>query len=193
MRMVGVEVEMSDLFDEPAPRPKRKHGHPEHNTQIQCKVFCQQNILCPYEFLGFDRGPARTMMQHEYERRRGIRRGQSDTLVKAKGFVGLWIEVKDVGKKPTDDQREFGAAMVAVGDVWDWGDSVMMYAEALNRHGIPLRATWRVNAEHLDRLLAGAKARKAGKKPRSYRPRKAPVTAAGLRFAHAHAALGRPK
>lgn len=171
----------------------RRNAHPEHDTQINCKKFCTENIIPLHRFLAFDRSGKTSQFQHEYQRRRGMVAGTADTLVRVKDFAPLWIEVKRKGEKPTESQRLFGVAMMDVGDAWAWADSVMMYGEALEAHGILLRATWRINAEHLDLLLLGHAMKRKGVGLKSYRKpkRRGPLTAREQRAAMVYANAGK--
>ena len=167
-----------------APKKRRASAHPEHKLQIQCHKFANENILPSHKFLGFDRGRAHGQWSHEYERRRGLESGTADTLTRVKDFAPFWFELKDGANEPTDNQREFGREMIALGDGWGWGNSVLSYCRGLKAHGIPLRATAEINAEHLDRLLLAGKMKKAGKAPKSCKPR--PQKPAPRQLAAAH-------
>jgi hypothetical protein len=173
-----------DIPEPEAPQKKRraKSSHPEHKLQIQCHKFADENILVAHKFLGFDRSRAEGPWSHEYERRRGLESGTSDTATFFIELVPLWFELKDAGKEPSDKQRGFGTDMIALGHGWDWGDCVMDYCLALEAHGVPLRRTARINAEHLDRLLLAAKMKKVAKAPKSYRkPRQKPGGSSAMR------------
>jgi hypothetical protein len=196
---------MSDLFDEPQPtkRKRAKSAHPEANLQTKIGQWCRESIRCKHKFKAFDRSqnsrvPGSPVGRHLFEWQRGLRRGTLDTcVITAPDARHHWIELKAPGVSidPKDDEAQIKeiADIRELGGQAGWTNSVVGYATLLAGWGVDLYPLAMIRAEDLDRLLADAKARKVGKRPRSYRPRKAPVTAAGLRFAHTHAALGRPK
>ena len=183
---------MDDLLDyAPLPKEKRKHGHPEANLQTQVGKWCRECIKTPHKFKAFDRSrnsfaAGSPVGRHLFEWQKGIDKGTLDTCVIIEGGAHHWIELKAPGKviDPRKDaaQLEEIAGLRALRIHADWTNSVQGYARLLQGWGIALYPLAMVRAEDLDRLLAGAAMRKAAKAPRSYRPRKPPTTAAGLRF-----------
>ena len=169
-----------DRFSPPPAR--RRKAQPEHALQISCKKFVRDCVNAEHTFLAFDRTAKTSALQHVRESARGVRAGTADTLLLVKGLPPIWVELKAPGNKPSALQLEFAADVERVGCRWYWAASVQQCREVLFAAGVPMRPSAPLVAEHLDGLLAGAAARKAGKAPRSYRPRKPPTTAAGLRF-----------
>jgi hypothetical protein len=148
-------------------------AQPEHALQVQCVKFVRDCVAADHEFWACDRSKKQSELQHVREKSRGIRAGVSDTTLAVVGMPEIYIELKAGKNTPTDAQKDFGARMWRVGRKWYWANSVEFFRECLVAAGVPLRPNAHIVAMHLDALLAGTKARKTGKAPRSYKPRTA--------------------
>lgn len=158
----------------------------EHTFQVRLRKWVREAVATDHEFMAFDRSQASGQFTHDRERSRGLRKGTPDTLLLVKGFAPIFCELKAKGEvvKPGSAQDEMGLALMAVGCWWSWCDRVQTYCAWLQTIGVPLRANAEFLALHADgstdTLIAKAEA-KAGKAPKSYKPRAAKPTAARLR------------
>ena len=60
--------------------------------------------------------------------------GVADLYAVKPGDYPLWIETKATGKKPTDDQNEFGSKVnKTFGTFWIWCDSLDMFITEFNK------------------------------------------------------------
>lgn len=103
-----------------------------------------------------------TPRQGAMQKARGIRRGLPDIMVWAFGYF-LGVELKAGKGTTTDAQDGFAKAMAACQHGYEVVRSVEALGEALERHGIPLRAGWRVAAQIHDAALDVAVAPKTGR------------------------------
>ncbi len=150
----------------------------EHILQVRIREFVRDAVDAPHEFLAFDRSAAGGQFTHDRERSRGIRSGTADTLLMVAGMPDIWVELKRRGEKPEPggDQEKFGEAVIAVGRMWFWADTVESYHQGLVRCGVPLRANAAFQAMHkdgrVDTIIAKAEV-KRGKAHKTAKPRKA--------------------
>jgi hypothetical protein len=149
--------------------------HPEHVLQTQIKAFVRESIEAPHSFQCFDRAANHSGRQHLWEKNRGIRAGQPDTLLLCDGRA-IYCELKAPGNKPSDAQLEMGREIEWAGGVWFWADSVVAYYLGMVAWRIPMRANAGLIADHREALfqsylLKGSvpKTRKASK-PRVAKP-----------------------
>ena len=117
-------------------RPRRKIQR-EHLLQKHIRLWVREAVAEDHEFFAFDRSKANSQWSHEFERQRGIRRSTPDTLLVLQ-LLTCWCEVKRTGQKPTDEQRDMGAKLEALGEVWFWVTSVQEYYAALVGHRVRL-------------------------------------------------------
>lgn len=163
--------------------PKRRAIEREHILQKHVRLFVR-DAIDGAEFFAFDRSAARGKFTHMREQGRGVRKGTPDTLLRVRGVVPVWCELKAPGNKPDPAQIEIGRRLQAVGDVWFWATTVEQYREGLASAGVPMRANAAVVAQHHDACVSGVigKAEQArGKAPKSYRA--GPRSVAGKGFA----------
>lgn len=159
----------------------------EDRLQIRCAMFCGSH-LAPHVFwtaIEHGRRHKGTAEQRaaEWQRlaRKGVRTGLSDLLFIVQGFV-LAAELKTDTGRQSETQKATQARLEALGHGYVIARSVEALGEALERHGIPLAAGWRVAAMRHDAALDGdAPKRTRATKPRAARPKAA--TLAKLRGA----------
>lgn len=156
-------------------------AEPEHLRQKHVRLWVRENVPTPRVFVAFDRSKKQSQWQHMREKARGLRKGTADTCLQVLGLPAMWVEMKAPGKKPDDDQRQFGADVVEAGALWDWTDSVVGYATIIRGWGVKLGPLAMLSAEDHDRQIAAMEIRaeesKTGKpspkrvsKPRAPRP-----------------------
>jgi hypothetical protein len=122
----------------------------EHILQKHIKLFVRDAVDAPHEFFAFDRGKPAGAWSHMIERARGVRRATPDTLLRVKGWVPIWYELKWPPNKPDADQKIMGERLAAIGDIWGWGVSVEAYWQFLLLCYVPLRANAKFLALHHD-------------------------------------------
>ena len=126
---------------------------PEDRLQSRCRMFLDACLLpsCWWSSIAHER--KQTPRQGQMQKARGVKAGLADIMVWAPGYF-LGVELK-VGKNSTSDAQDgFGEAMVRLGNGYEVVRSVEALGEALERHGIPVAAGWRVKAQIHDAELA---------------------------------------
>jgi len=156
----------------------------EHILQVALVRWCREAIATPHTLLGFDRSKAFGQFSHMREKARGVKAGTPDTLLIVYGVPPIWCELKAPGNKPTPEQEAMGDTLMRLGCYWSWATSIGQYYAWMVSLGIRMHP----NAETLATLAdAGVQSKigkaeiKAGKVPKSYKPREAKPTAARLR------------
>lgn len=160
----------------------------EHILQVALVRFVREAVAAPHQFLAFDRSKAAGQFSHMREKARGVRAGTPDTLLIVAGMPPIWAELKAPGNKPTPEQIAMGDSLMALGCWWSWVTSVGTYYEWVRSIGVELRANAEFLAMHADagvRSKIAAAETKAGKAPKSYKPREVKPTAARLRKVNA--------
>lgn len=130
----------------------------EHIYQAALAKWVETYVIGPKVFLAFDRGkaPGRSkgaiLGAKARQRKRGIKAGTPDTLLRVRGFAPIWWECKAPGKevKDGDDQLKVGLELIEVGDHWGWGITVEQYAVKLVNIGVPLAHGWSLGAMTAD-------------------------------------------
>ena len=125
---------------------------PEDRLQSRCRMFLDAHLLppCWWSSVGHER--KQTLRQGAIQKARGVKRGLPDVMIWAPGFF-LGVELKAAKNTTTDAQGGFAQAMERLGHGYAVVRSVEGLGEALERHGIPLRAGWRVPAQVHDAAL----------------------------------------
>lgn len=145
--------------------------HPESVLQTQIRAFVREAIDAPHSFQAFDRSANHSGKQHLWEKNRGIRTGQPDTLLLCDGRA-IYCELKTPGNKPSDAQIAMGREIEAAGGVWFWTDSVVGYYIGMMSWRIPMRPNAALIADHREALFQSYLLKgKAPAKPRARRVR----------------------
>src|SRR6185437_6434795 len=107
-----------------------------------------------------------------WEKNRGIRTGQPDTLLIHDGRA-IYCELKAPGNTPSDAQKEMGAEIEAAGGHWFWADSVVGYYVGLMAWRVPMRANAGLIADHREALFQSylLKGKTPAKPRKASRPR----------------------
>lgn len=163
-------------------------GRPiQHEHKLQSAIFkwTKSAIDAPHLFFSFDAAKKSSMNAWQREAARGVQPSTPDCALFVKGMRPIWAELKAPGNRPTERQIAMGDAIIRDTDgFWSWVDSVAKYALWLQAIGVPLVPNAVLQAEQYDGKVEGWVARaeaKAGKPPKSYRPRADKPTAARLR------------
>lgn len=102
----------------------------EHTLQAFAAKFFRAALDCEHEFLSFDRAkpPGRSREAQlgamARQKARGVKRGTPDSLLIVSGLPPFWIEWKDKGKRPTDEQIAMGQRLRMLGCRWAWFDNI---------------------------------------------------------------------
>lgn len=157
-------------------------AQPEARLRARCAMFLKSHLMFPcwYSAIEHGRKHSGTAEQRAREWQRllaqGVKPGLADMLVLAPAFV-LWLEMKAGANKQSPAQEAFARDMGALCFGYEVIRSVEQLGEALQRHGIPLAANWRVAAMHHDAAL-DVPTKGPNKPPRT---RTAKPTARGLK------------
>lgn len=135
---------------------------PEDRLQSRCRMLLDSHLSppCWWSSVGHER--KQTPAQGALQKARGVKRGLPDVMIWAPGFF-LGVELKSGNTTTTDAQDGFAEAMARLGHGFAVVRSVEALGEALERHGIPLRAGWRVAAQIHDAALDVPRVAKAGR------------------------------
>ena len=143
----------------------------EDRLQSRCRMLLDSHLQppCWWSSVGHER--KMTLRQGQMQKARGIKRGLPDVMIWAPGYF-LGVELKHGKNGTTEAQDGFAQAMERLGHGYVIARSVEALGEALERHGIPLAAGWRVAAMRHDAALDGdAPKRTRATKPRAARPK----------------------
>jgi hypothetical protein len=122
---------------------------PEDRLQSRCRMFLDSHMLPPCWWSSIGHEKKQTLRQGQMQKARGIRRGLPDVMIWAPGYF-LGVELKAGKNTTTDAQDGFAQAMARNQFGYEVIRSVEQLGEALQRHGIPLAANWRLAAQHHD-------------------------------------------
>ena len=158
-------------------------GQPEARLRARCARFLKSHLIHPCWFTAIEHGRKhhgsveQRAREWQHLQSQGVKQGVADVLVLAPGFAFM-AELKVGQNKQSEAQLLMQRVMEALQHGYAVCRSVEQLGEALQRHGIPMAAGWRVAAMHHDAALDGAKVKKS---PRSFtKPRTAKPTARGL-------------
>lgn len=150
--------------------------HAESAVQRGIVRFCKRAIAVPYLLACHDRAKEHQTGQHIFEAARGIRAGWPDAEINIPGPLTVRVELKAPNKKlePGGAQERIGQLLTDLGHAWGWANSVLSWAEVLERFSVPMLPAWRLIAAHEDELVA-ADIRKQEAKRDGLVPRGKPV------------------
>lgn len=160
--------------------------HREWILQKHVRLWVREALDCPHKFVAFDRGKASGEWTHMYEKQRGIEAATADTLLMIDGHPDIWCECKRPGWKPLPSDEHFknqqiwGDEVMALGRAWFWTTSVDHYFKFLARSGISMHRNAGFLALHHDAGVESEIASAEKKTPKSYKPRKMPVSASRI-------------
>ena len=150
---------------------------PEARLRVRCAMFLNSHLSAPCWFSALEHGRRHHGTAEQRARewqalaRQGLKTGIGDMLILAPGYA-LMVELKTATGRLSDAQIAMQNAMSYVGHGYVIARSVEALGEALERHGIPLAAGWRVAAMRHDAALDGdAPKRTRATKPRAARPK----------------------
>ena len=179
---------MTDLLDDPEPKPKPTWIPRETWRQEKAVVFARDAIVGPHQFIAHDRAKASGGKSHLWQWKRGIRKGTPDTQLILPDGRSIWFEFKAPGKKveDDDDQGRMLAALRAMGHAASWGVTIEDMRAFYAARGVPLVANAAYRAMVLDGLvdsrIAKAESKAPGKKKAATR-KPGPRFLAGKRMA----------
>ena len=134
---------------------------PEARLRARCRMLADSHVLPPCWYSAIEHGRQHHGTKEQRAREwgrlqgQGVKQGIADMVFMTHGFT-LWVELKHGDNKPTDAQVRFRDAQVAIGNGYEVVRSVEALGIALERHGIPIVAGWRVKAQIHDAELASA-------------------------------------
>lgn len=127
----------------------------EHILQSKLPSVCAKVVACEHMFVSYDRTQPRSEFDHIYQARRGIRRSIPDTDLLLDGGKSFRCEIKRPGVRLEEGsaQEEMLIKLNLLGHKASWANSITMYCEEAERHGVPLRGNWRTVAQIADQQV----------------------------------------
>jgi hypothetical protein len=120
-------------------KSKRQRGvkaPPPLEFPIHCMVADSLRLQCDWIWFHCPSGELRTKQTAAKLQRMGVKPGVPDFLLVKPGSGRLYgLELKRLGKKPTDEQSAFGRDLIAAGGWWAWTDSYVGAIVLLKRWG----------------------------------------------------------
>lgn len=132
---------------------------PEARLRARCRMLATSHVLPPTWWSAIEHGRqhkgTKEQRAREWQRLagQGVKTGIADMMFQVPAFT-LWIELKVGTNDTSDGQDQFAAAQRAIQNGYEVARSVEAFGEALERHGIPIAAGWRVKAQIHDAELA---------------------------------------
>jgi hypothetical protein len=171
------------------PPEKPKPVQHEWKAQKADNAFLSKALPLDACYTAIDHARKMSAQLGKMRRDRGVKPGIPDWLIVWHGIT-LWIERKE-GAAVSDNQETFRDQLIRNGHHWRLARSIEEIELACRDVGIPLRATFGDIHERVQDQQARLGVRK--KRRRVGKPRAGAPSRAGMKFAMAHAALGRPK